>query len=71
MSAQEYRQKDLELLEMIAFYDHSNAEHEKEIAVNNLNIMELERKRLALNKEFNCPPPQRNLQGQVIKKEAA
>lgn len=71
MTKQEYAQRDLEFLDLIMFYQADNAKHEKEISLNNLEIMELEKRRLALRREYETTPPQRNLQGEIIKKEAA
>ena len=71
MSTEFYRQRDLELLEQIAFYHADNAEHEKQISLNNVQIMALEKKRHELYREYRTTPPQRNLQGEIIKKEVA
>ena len=71
MSTEFYRQRDLELLEQIAFYHADNAEHEKQISINNVEIVALEQQRLELRREYEKPAPQRNLQGEIIKKEAA
>lgn len=71
MSTEIYRERDLELLEQIAFYHADNAEHEKQISINNAEIVALEQQRLALRREYEKPTPQRNLQGEIIKKEAA
>ena len=71
MSELIFRQRDLELLDQIAFYHADNAEHEKQISINNAEIVDLERQRIALRREYENMPPQRNLQGEIIKKEVA
>ena len=71
MTNHEYAQRDMELLDSILFYQADNAEHEKEISLNNVQIMELEKQRLALRREYETTPPQRNLQGEIIRKEVA
>lgn len=71
MTNQEYAQRDMELLDSIMFYQADNAEHEKQISLNNVQIMELEKKRHELYREYRITPPQRNLQGEIIKKEVA
>ena len=71
MTNQEYAQRDMELLDSILFYQSDNAEHETQISVNNMRIMELEKQRLSLRREYENPAPQRNLQGEIIEKEVA
>lgn len=71
MTSQEYTQRDMELLDQIMFYQADNAEHEKQISLNNVQIMELEKKRHELYREYKTIPPQRNLQGEIIKKDVA
>ena len=60
MTQQEFAQRDMELLDQILFYQSDNAE-----------IVDLERQRIALRREYENMPPQRNLQGEIIRKEVA
>ena len=53
MTQEEFRQKDLELLEEIAGYNASNCDCEAEIALNNKKIVELDLKRIKLRQEFD------------------
>ena len=70
MTEQEYREKDLALLKQIDEYHLDSAEHGLQIAMNDKQIALLEINRKDLyDQYYNIPkPPQRNLQGEVIKK---
>ena len=56
MDANEYRQKNEELIEQIDNYYADNAEHELQIALNNKAIIELEQQRKQLYKEYLAQP---------------
>ena len=70
MTEQEYRRKDSELIQQINEYQIDSAEHQLQIAMNQKQMALLEVNRMDLyNQYHNVPePPQRNLQGEVIKK---
>ena len=53
MTQEEFRKKDLELLEEIAGYNASNCDCEAEIALNNKKIVELDLERVKLRQEFD------------------
>ncbi len=52
MTEKEYRERDFELLGAIHEYHTSNAENEMQIAMNNKQIMELEKQRHELYSEY-------------------
>lgn len=53
MTEQEFRERDLELLDQIADYDIDNSRCEQQIAHNNEQIVILNRERCHLRKEYN------------------
>lgn len=52
MTENDYRERDFELLCAIQAYHADNAEHELQIAMNNKQIMELEKQRSDLYGEY-------------------
>ena len=69
MTEQEFRERDLELLDQIADYDIDNSRCEQQIAHNNEQIVILNKERCHLHDEYyKGKDEQRGLCGNVIKK---